>query len=58
LRALEKGVGNVELSRLLSIVGALGLDLMLVPREISDSPMRSQALTLTSFAKKNAGPHA
>lgn len=51
LRALEKGTGNVELSRLLSIVDALGLDLLLVPKAISGAPLVGESLELTSFAK-------
>lgn len=52
LRALEKGVGNVELSRLLSIVDALGLDIILVPKELAGAPTGSDQHTLTAFAKK------
>ena len=51
LRALENGTGNVELSRLLSIIDALGLDLLLVPKEISGTPLTGEPLQLTSFAK-------
>lgn len=35
LQALETGKGNIELSKLLSICTELGLELLLVPQEVS-----------------------
>lgn len=35
LQALETGKGNIELSKLLSICSELGLELLLVPQEVS-----------------------
>ncbi|AKZ63177.1 DNA-binding protein [Herbaspirillum hiltneri N3] len=35
LQALETGKGNIELSKLLSICAELGLELLLVPQEVS-----------------------
>lgn len=35
LQALETGKGNIELSKLLSICCELGLELLLVPQEVS-----------------------
>lgn len=50
LRALETGKGNIELARLLSICDTLGIDILLVPRQISAMQKADGALTSTELA--------
>lgn len=48
LLLLERGVGNVELSRLLAIASVLKLSLMLVPNAVSELVAADSAQTKTT----------
>lgn len=50
LRALEKGTGNVELTRLLSICDSLGLKVLVVPKEVAALRAAEGASTSTELA--------
>lgn len=52
LRALETGKGNIELSRLLSICDSLGMELMVVPKKISEMQAADSALTSTELTNE------
>lgn len=54
LRAFERGVGNIELARLLSLSSLLGLEVALVAKELIDNVVTAESPGLTTFSRKMA----